>query len=117
MNRRAPRVSNAPTRSGQSGRRHGTPERTMGGGIQYFHILPAMNGRDSYGVPAGFAGLSGFLPPPPYFSGGQRRGLTFGLSTRRSFGREEYIPCRKERQSLDPAPQGGFVQPANGHKT
>ncbi len=25
-------------------------------------ILPAMNGRDSYGVPAGFAGTSGFLP-------------------------------------------------------
>ena len=27
-------------------------------------ILPAMNGRDSYGVAAGFAGISGFLPQP-----------------------------------------------------
>src|SRR6266566_3133452 len=65
-------------------------------------ILPAMNGGDSYGVPAGFAGISGFLPQPPYFSGGLPRGLTFGLSARRSFGREEYMPCRKERQSLTP---------------
>jgi len=31
------------------------------------------------------------------------RGFTFGLSARRSFGREEFIPCRKERQSLPPA--------------
>src|SRR6266699_4361226 len=50
---------------------------------------PAMNGRDSYGVPAGFAGISGFLPQPPYFSGELRRGFTFGLSARRSFGRSE----------------------------
>ena len=68
-----------------------------------FDILPAMNGRDSYGVPAGFAGTSAFLPQPPYFSGGLPRGLTFGLSARRSFGREEYMPCRRERQSLTPA--------------
>src|SRR6266513_1214069 len=57
------------------------------------------------GIPtesAGFAGISGFLLQPPYFSGGLRRGFTFGLSARRSFGREEYIPCRKERQSLTP---------------
>src|SRR5882757_2780669 len=26
--------------------------------------------------------------------------LAFGLSARRSVGREEYIPCQKERQSL-----------------
>ena len=40
-------------------------------------MLPAMNGRDSYGVPAGFAGISGFLTQPPYFSGGLRRGFYF----------------------------------------
>ncbi|OLD83142.1 MAG: hypothetical protein AUF67_01800 [Acidobacteria bacterium 13_1_20CM_58_21] len=40
-------------------------------------ILPAMNGRDSYGVPAGFAGISGFLPQPPYFSRGLRLRLYF----------------------------------------
>src|SRR6266480_273189 len=28
------------------------------------------------------------------------RGFTFGLSARRSFGREGCIPCRTERQSL-----------------
>ena len=48
-------------------------------------------------------GISGFLPQPPYFSGGLRRGFTFGLSARRSFGREEFMPCRTERQSLTPA--------------
>src|SRR6266513_2803607 len=35
-------------------------------------------------------------------AGGLPKGLTFGLSARRSFGREEYMPCRKERQSLTP---------------
>src|SRR6266513_2864152 len=30
------------------------------------------------------------------------RGFTFGLSARRSFGREECVPCRRERQSLTP---------------
>src|SRR5437667_10727548 len=44
-----------------------------------------------------------WVPQPPYFSGGLRRGFTFGLSARRSFGREQYIPCRGERQSLTPA--------------
>jgi len=51
-------------------------------------------------------GISGFLPQPPYFSGGLRRGFTFGLSARRSFGREECIPCRTERHSLTPAYPG-----------
>src|SRR6266480_2382092 len=106
MNRRAPR---SPTpRPGQGNRVGGVGSLNgLCGGIQYFDILPAMNGRDSYGVPAGFAGISGFLPQPPYFSGGLRRGLTFGLSARRSFGREEYIPCRKERQSLTPPTPAG----------
>src|SRR5256886_12938922 len=35
-----------------------------------------MNGRDFCGVPAGFAGISGFLSQPPYFSGGLRRDLS-----------------------------------------
>ena len=52
-------------------------ERGSGGSASFrfleaFDILPAMNGRDSSGVPAGFAGISGFLPQPPYFSGGLR---------------------------------------------
>src|SRR2546423_1926992 len=34
------------------------------------------------------------------------RGFTFGLSARRSFGREECIPCRTERQSLTPTYPG-----------
>src|SRR6266480_2737090 len=84
MNRRAPR---SPTpRPGQGNRVGGVGSLNgLCGGIQYFDILPAMNGRDSYGVPAGFAGISGFLPRPPYFSGGLRRGLTFGLSAHRSW--------------------------------
>src|SRR6266566_2986372 len=70
-----------------------------------------MNGRDSYGVPRGFCGdlFGGFLPQPPYFSGERRRGLTFGLSARRSFGREEYIPCPRERQSLTPPRRPGLA--------
>jgi len=35
------------------------PVRTSG---RIVDILPAMNGGDSYGVPAGFGGISGFLP-------------------------------------------------------
>src|SRR5207302_5528240 len=31
-------------------------------------------------------GFGGFLPQPPYFSGGPRRGFTFGLPAHRSFG-------------------------------
>src|SRR5437879_9267662 len=76
-----------------------------------FDILPAMNGRDSYRVLAGFAGISGFFPHPPYFSGGLRRGFTFGLSARRSFGREECIPCRTERHLLTRPERRGLRSP------
>src|SRR5438552_6850456 len=48
-------------------------------------------------------GISGFLPQPPYFSGGLRRGFTFGLSARRSFGREVMytMPNRKAYPGLN----------------
>jgi methyltransferase (TIGR00027 family) len=39
---------------------------------------PAANGEDSYGVGCWSDLFGGFLPQPPYFSGGQRRGFTFG---------------------------------------
>src|SRR5207249_5713694 len=35
-------------------------------------------------------GFGGFLPQPPYFSGGPRRGFTFGLPAHRSFRSEEH---------------------------
>ena len=53
-------------------------------------ILPAMNGGDSYGVPAGFAGISSV--------GSSRNHLTSAEDYE-----EAYIPCRRERQSLTPA--------------
>src|SRR6266480_451686 len=40
--------------------------------------------------------------------------LNFRLSARRSFGRAEHIPCRKERQSLTP-PQPGLNAGAYAH--
>jgi hypothetical protein len=43
-------------------------------------ILPAASGEDSYGLRCFCGGFGGFLPQPPYFSGGQRRGFTFGLA-------------------------------------
>src|SRR6266576_731118 len=50
-------------------------------------------------------------PQPPYCSGGLRRGFTFGLSARRSFGREECIPCRTERPSLPRPERRGLRSP------
>jgi hypothetical protein len=41
-------------------------------------ILRAASGEDSYGASFWRGLFGGFLPQPPYFSGGQRRGLTFG---------------------------------------
>src|SRR2546423_5643396 len=66
-------------------------------------ILPAMNDRDSYGVPAGFAGSLGSSHHRLTSAEDYARGFSFGLSARRSFGREEHIACRRERQSLTPA--------------
>jgi hypothetical protein len=58
-----------------------------------------LKGKDSYG--AGFwSGLfGGFLPQPPYFSGGQRRGFTFGLPAHRSFlGTSKFMTEAKKKQ-------------------
>jgi hypothetical protein len=35
---------------------------------------------DSYGLRCFLRGFGGFLPQPPYFSGGLRRGFIFGLA-------------------------------------
>jgi hypothetical protein len=44
-------------------------------------ILRAASGEDSYGASLVVRGLfGGFLPQPAYFTGGQRRGLTFGMA-------------------------------------
>jgi hypothetical protein len=64
-----------------------------------FDILFALKGEDSYG--GGFwSGLfGGFLPQPPYFSGGQRRGFTFGLPAHRSFlGTSKFLTEAKKKQ-------------------
>src|SRR6266576_3721670 len=46
-------------------------------------------------------GFGGFLPQPPYFSGGPRRGFTFGLPAHRSFcGEIESSSGGKERGAL-----------------
>jgi hypothetical protein len=58
-----------------------------------------LKGEDSYG--AGFwSGLfGGFLPQPPYFSGGQRRGFTLGLPAHRSFlGTSKFMTEAKKKQ-------------------
>src|SRR6202011_6244548 len=69
-------------------------------------ILLSLKGEDSYGAGCWSGLFGGFLPQPPYFSGGQRRGFTFGLSARRSFGREEdRINRRKKKAALYPRPE------------
>src|SRR6266566_8434756 len=105
MNRRAPR---SPTPRPGQGNRVGGAGSLNGLWAEESNTLthpPRHEWQGFLRSPRGFCGnlFGGFLPQPPYFSGGLRRGLTFGLSARRSFGREEYIPCRKERQSLTPA--------------
>src|SRR5436853_7250925 len=42
-------------------------------------------------------GFGGFLPQPPYFSGGPRRGFTFGLPAHRSFRREHFMLPHSKR--------------------
>src|SRR5467141_153373 len=63
-------------------------------------ILLSLKGEDSYGAGCWSGLFGGFLPQPPYFSGGQRRGLTFGLSTHRSFGRDDDRTNQRERKQL-----------------
>jgi hypothetical protein len=53
--------------------------------------LKGPKGRGFLRSPVDFAGdFGGFLPRPPYFSGGQRRGFTFGRPAHRSFGRMDF---------------------------
>ena len=63
-------------------------------------ILPAASGEGSYGLSVCFSrdGFGGFLPQPLYFSGGPRRGFTFGLPAHRSFGQKKYGAVRKEKK-------------------
>jgi hypothetical protein len=66
-----------------------------------------LKGEDSYG--AGFwSGLfGGFVPQPPYFGGGQRRGFTFGLPAHRSFlGTSWFMTEAKKKQ------KEGLISPA-----
>src|SRR2546430_14816442 len=63
-------------------------------------------GEDSYGAGCWSGLFGGFLPQRPYFRRGQRRGLTFGLSAHRSFGREDDRKNRrKKRVALYPRPE------------
>ncbi len=62
-----------------------------------------MNGRDSYGVPAGFAGISRFLPQPPYFSGGLRRGFTFGYPPVGLLNSKDVYHAEQKGNRLPPA--------------
>jgi hypothetical protein len=53
-------------------------------------LLPAANGEDSYGLLLFLQDdFGGFLPQPPYSSGGSRGGFTFGLPAHRSRDRKD----------------------------
>src|ERR1700752_3864768 len=57
-----------------------------------FDILPAASGEDSYGLLLFLQDdFGGFLPQPPYVSGGSRGGFTFGLPAHRSCDRKDDI--------------------------
>src|SRR5207249_1232770 len=60
---------------------------------------PPRRKRRDFLLPLGLSrdGFGGFLPQPPYFSGGPRRGFTFGLPAHRSFG-QKYRAVRKEKK-------------------
>jgi hypothetical protein len=63
------------------------------------------SGEDSYGARFKSGLFGGFLPQPPYFSGGQRRGFTFGLSAHRSCGQQKYRAVgRKKKEGLISSP-------------
>src|SRR5438876_8724669 len=63
-------------------------------------ILPAASGEGLLRPLGLFSrdGFGGFLPQPLYFSGGPRRGFTFGLPAHRSFGQKKYGAVRKEKK-------------------
>ena len=68
-------------------------------GSSMFDILLALKGEDSYGAGFWSSLFGGFLPQPPYFSGGQRRGFTFGLPAHRSFlGTNKFMTEAKKKQ-------------------
>src|SRR5438876_279943 len=62
-------------------------------------ILPAASGEGLLRPLGSFSrdGFGGFLPQPPYFSGGPRRGFTFGLPAHRSFRREHFMLPHSKR--------------------
>src|SRR5947208_14406023 len=65
------------------------------------NILPAASGEDSYGLSVCFPRWLRRVPPTTaYFSGGPRRGFTFGLPAHRSLGqRSEERRVGKEWRS------------------
>src|ERR1700726_2630844 len=69
-------------------------------------ILLSLKEEDSYGLPLVLAGdFGGFLSQPPYFSGGLRRGFTFGLPTHRSFRRMDF----RMRASKEQGGNGPYI--------
>src|SRR5437667_6716119 len=87
---KAPRLA----RSGVLNPLHTTTEREV-----RFDILLSLMREDSYGLPLVLRdGFGGFLPQPPSFSEGQRRGFTFGLSAHRSCGQMDFRMTDSEKQ-------------------
>src|SRR5260370_11182830 len=79
-------------------------------------ILRAINGEDSYGVSLVLRDrFAGFLPQPPYFSGGQRRGFAFGLSAPRSCGPREFTRMQQSRQAFTLGHHGEGLKAQEGN--
>src|SRR6266403_4577475 len=96
------RTSRAPEKEQKRCRRPADPEIPAINTRQHrdhVDILLSLKGEDSYGAGCWSGLFGGFLPQPPYFSGGQRRGLTFGLSTHKSFGREDDRTNQREKKA------------------
>src|ERR1700681_4643013 len=72
---------------------------------EFIDILLSLNGEDSYRLRCWSDAFGGFLPQPPYFSGGQRRGFTFRLSGDRSFDETILERAQIQRQALYPRPE------------
>jgi len=103
----APRLA----RSGVLNPLHTTTEREV-----RFDILLSLKREDSYGLPLVLRdGFGGFLPQPPSFSEGQRRGFTFGLSAHRSFGHMDFRMTDSEKQeAFYPRPETPRLYGPNG---
>jgi hypothetical protein len=93
-------------------------QRTRGRFVErnMFDILLSLKREDSYGLPLVLRdGFGGFLPQPPYFSGGQRRGCTFGLPAHRSFGQMDFRVTDSEKQeAFYPRPETSRLYGPNG---